>query len=187
MGKKLSKFDCEQIAEKLFEKTDFSEKEQEAKGRYQDFSWDLLHKYIPEDIWEIGKKYCGSWLAKSGGTYIISPLGGCRYMAFCDISPRDEKGYIKWPLLPDLSGGIKVTIEDYKEFVDTLKALEEIRVEARSWKSRVTEALYTLNSLKKIQEAFPEAVEFFPDSKKGVGTALAAYDYSNLRNHILPF
>lgn len=186
MGKKLTKCECEAAVKKMYEKTDWQDRIDNAKKAFSDYVLELLKKYIPQEVWDIAKKN-QKILKRAEGLYFnnsASPnsCGASKYVSFYTYFrevAKDGSSY-EWKVILPAVNSISLSSEEYKKLYNLGKEQDDLERAARQWKSDTVEALYKLNSRTRIQEAFPEALPYLcfdiPQN-----CAIQVYNYDKLR------
>lgn len=170
MSRRITKFEFEQVAKKLATIA-FDKKIEKASAEVKVFGDVLINKYIPAPVLAVGKEFSDIFSPISTRLIIVrGESGEARGSVYVHCNEVNPLGSNKTFL---------INVDDFKKASFLCNKVSDLQNKRRAYIDNVTEALWQLRSKKRIEEQFPEALQFlnFDEDKQ-----LPIPQYAELRN-----
>lgn len=160
----MTRFMADHAAEELA-KIAFDEKIKKAEKERLGFGDDLVRKYVPKPILELGKEYRSFFT-----------INNC---IFCHVESDGwgSSSYFSTNIENPTGKAVTISKSDYDKAKNLVRLCNELYDRKGDYQQQVSNALLNLKTEAKIKEQFPEALPFLNFTE----TNLPAVDYSNLR------
>lgn len=147
MSKRITKTMAEDAAAELT-KIAFDKKILKAKGDLLQLAEHFVHKYIPEEVREVGVIYLDAYDHERRAEFTTEGLGGYeyKYITLSYEHPRFKR--------------IQLSIEDWRSLDKADKHLRDMENARKKYKDDVTNAIFNLRTERNVTDQFPEALPF---------------------------
>lgn len=170
MSKRIAKYEFEQAANKLAAIA-FDKKIKKAEEERKIFGDILINKYIPAPVLAVGKEFSDTFSSISRQLIVVRDENGeARRNEYVYSNKVNPLGSYKTFL---------ISTGDFKKASSLCNKVSDLQSKKRAYIDNVTEALWQLRSKKRIEEQFPEALQFlnFDENKQ-----LPMPQYAELRS-----